>query len=42
MKSKWSLRLKVIGSSDHVRYSGMARDTAMTYRAVSFYFLLDS
>jgi hypothetical protein len=41
-KSEWSLRLKVIGTSNHFRYSGVVGETAMTSWAVSFYFLLDS
>jgi hypothetical protein len=40
--SGWSLRSKVMGTLDHLRYSGVAGETAMTSRAVSFYFLLDS
>jgi hypothetical protein len=31
-----------MGTSDHFMYSGVAGPTAMTSRAVSFYFLLDS
>jgi hypothetical protein len=31
-----------MGTSDHLRYSGVAGDTAMISQAVSFYFLLDS
>jgi hypothetical protein len=41
-KFEWSLQLKLMGTSDHLRYSGVAGETAMTSRAVSFYFLLDS
>jgi hypothetical protein len=41
-KSGWSLWSKVIGTSDHFRYSGVAGETAMTSRAMSFYFHLDS
>jgi hypothetical protein len=41
-KSEWSLRLKVMGTSDHLRHSGVVGETVMTTRAVSFYFLLDS
>jgi hypothetical protein len=33
---------KVMGISDHFRYSGVAGETTMTSRAMSFYFLLDS
>jgi hypothetical protein len=35
----WS---KVIGTSDHLRYLGVAGETAMTSWAMSFCFLLDS
>jgi hypothetical protein len=42
MKSGWSLQSKVIGTSDHFRYSGVAGSIVMTSRAVSFYFLLES
>jgi hypothetical protein len=42
MKSGWSLWSKVMGTSDHLRYSGVAGETAMPSRAGSFYFLLDS
>jgi hypothetical protein len=42
MKSTWSLWLKVIGTLDEFRYSGVAGDTTMTSWAVSFCFLLDS
>jgi hypothetical protein len=41
-KSGWSLWSKVMGTSDHLRYSGVADDSAMTSQAVSFCFLLDS
>jgi hypothetical protein len=41
-KSGWSLRSKVMGTSDHFRYSGVVGETAMTSQAVSFYFLVDS
>jgi hypothetical protein len=41
-KSGWLLRSKVMGTSYHLRYSGVAGETAMTSRAVSFCFLLDS
>jgi hypothetical protein len=41
-KSGWSLQSNVMGTSDYFRYSGVACDTAMTSRAVSFYFHLDS
>jgi hypothetical protein len=40
--SGWSLRSKVMRTSDHLRYSGLAGETAMTSRAVSFCFRLDS
>jgi hypothetical protein len=42
MKSVWSLRSKVMGTSYHFRDSGVAGAIAMTSRAVSFCFLLDS
>jgi hypothetical protein len=42
IKSGWSLRSKVMGTSDHLRYSGMAGETAMTSRVVNFCFCLDS
>jgi hypothetical protein len=42
MNSGSSLWSKVMGTSDHFRYSGVAGDTAMTSRSVSFHFLLDS
>jgi hypothetical protein len=41
-KSWWSLRSKVMGTSDHLCYLGVVGETDMTSRAVSFYFLLDS
>jgi hypothetical protein len=41
-KFGWSLRSKVMGTSDHLRYPGASGDTAMTTQAVSFYFLLYS
>jgi hypothetical protein len=41
-KSVWSLRPKVMGTSDHLRYTGLAGETAMTSRAVSFCFRLKS
>jgi hypothetical protein len=41
-KSGWSLRSKVMGTRDHLRYSGVAGETAMASWAMSFYFLLDS
>jgi hypothetical protein len=36
------LQSKVMGTSDHLRYSGVAGETAMTSRAVSFCFPLMS
>jgi hypothetical protein len=39
-KSGWSLR--VIGTSDHLRYSRVASEAAITSQAVSFCFRLDS
>jgi hypothetical protein len=42
MKSGWLLRSKVIGTSDHFRYLGVADPTTMTSRVVNFCFLLDS
>jgi hypothetical protein len=42
MKSGCSLRSKVIGTSGHFKYSGVAGENAMTSQEVSFYFLLDS
>jgi hypothetical protein len=41
-KLGWSLWSKVMGTSDHLRYSGVAGETAMTSRVVSLCFLLDS
>jgi hypothetical protein len=41
-KPRWSLHSKVMGISDHLRYSRVVGETAMTSRAVSFCFLLDS
>jgi hypothetical protein len=41
-KSGWSLRSKVMGTSDHLRYLGVAGETVITSQAVSFCFLLDS
>jgi hypothetical protein len=41
-KSRWSLWSKAMGTSDHLRYSKVVSETAMTSRAVSFCFLLDS
>jgi hypothetical protein len=41
-KSEWSLRSKVMGTSDHLTYSGVAGETAMTSRAMSLCFHLDS
>jgi hypothetical protein len=41
-KFRWSLWSKVMGTSDHLRYSGVAGETVMTSRVVSFYFLIDS
>jgi hypothetical protein len=42
-KSGWSLRSKLMGTSDDSTYSGgVAGETAMTSRVVSFCFLLDS
>jgi hypothetical protein len=41
-KSGWSLLSKLMGTSDHFRYSGVAGETSMTSWVVSFYFLLDS
>jgi hypothetical protein len=32
-KSGWLLQLKVVGTSDHLRYSGVVGETAMTSRA---------
>jgi hypothetical protein len=42
IKSGWSPRSKVMGTSDHLRYSGVVGPTDMTSRAVSFCFLLGS
>jgi hypothetical protein len=42
IKSGWSPQLKVMGTLDHLRYSGVAGPTAKTSRAVSFFFLLGS
>jgi hypothetical protein len=41
-KFGWLLRSKVMGTSDHLRYSEVAGETVMTSRVVSFYFHLDS
>jgi hypothetical protein len=41
-KSGWSLRSKVMGTSDHLRYSAVVCETAMTSWAVSFCFHHDS
>jgi hypothetical protein len=41
-KSGCSLRSKVIGTLDHLRYSGVTGESVMTSRAVSFCFLLNS
>jgi hypothetical protein len=41
-KSGWSLRSKVIKTSDLFRYSGVAGEIDMTMRAMNFLFLLDS
>jgi hypothetical protein len=41
MKFGCSLRSKVIGTSDHFRYSGMVGPIAMTFQVVCFCFLLD-
>jgi hypothetical protein len=41
-KSGWSLRSKVMGTSDHFRYSRVLDPTAMISQMVSFYFFLDS
>jgi hypothetical protein len=38
MKSRWSLRSKVMEISDHFRYSRVVGETAMISRAVSFCF----
>jgi hypothetical protein len=42
IKSGWSPRSKIMGTSDHLRYSRVAGLTAMTSRAVSFCFLVGS
>jgi hypothetical protein len=42
MKSRWSLQSKVMETSNHFGYSGVADETVMTTQAVSFYVLLDS
>jgi hypothetical protein len=41
-KSGWSMQSKVMGTSDHLRYSGVAGEIAMTSWVVSFCFRLDS
>jgi hypothetical protein len=41
-KSGWPMRSKVMGTSDHLRYSGVVAETAMTSWAWSFSFPLDS
>jgi hypothetical protein len=41
-KSKWSLQSEVMGTSNNVRYSGVAGETAVTSWAVSFCFLFNS
>jgi hypothetical protein len=41
-KFGWLLQLKVMMTSDHLRYLRVVGETAMTARAVSFYFCLDS
>jgi hypothetical protein len=41
-KFGWSLQSKVMGTSDHLRYSVVAGETAMTSQAVSFCFFIDS
>jgi hypothetical protein len=35
-KTGWSLGLRVMGTSYHLRYSGVAGETTMTSRAFSF------
>jgi hypothetical protein len=40
-KSGWSLWSKVMGTSDHLRYSTVVGETAMSSWAVSFCFHLD-
>jgi hypothetical protein len=42
MKFRWSIGSKVIRTSYHFKYSGVADPTSRTSRAVSFSFLLDS
>jgi hypothetical protein len=42
IKFGWSLLSKVMGTSDHIRYSRVAGENAMTSQDVSFYFCLDS
>jgi hypothetical protein len=42
IKSGWSPLSKVMGTSDHFRYSTVVGETTTTSRAVSFYFLLNS
>jgi hypothetical protein len=41
-KLGWLLRSRVMGTLDHLRYSGVEGETAMTSWTVSFCFLLDS
>jgi hypothetical protein len=41
-KFEWSLWSKEMGTSYHLRYSGVAGETVKTSRAMSFCFLLDS
>jgi hypothetical protein len=41
-KSRWSLRSKVIGTSDYLRDLRVAGETTMTSQAMSFCFRLDS
>jgi hypothetical protein len=41
-KSGWLLPSNVMGILDHLRYSGVAGETAMTNWVVSFCFRLDS
>jgi hypothetical protein len=36
IKSGWSLRLKVMGTLDHLRYLGVADETAMTSRTIKY------
>jgi hypothetical protein len=40
-KTGWSLRSKLMGNSNHYRYSRVAGETVMTSRVVSFCFPLD-